>query len=79
MQLTFEIDDSLAQEFFALVPEAKRSFYLSELLAKQLSYKPNPHNDKLSLKRQLPFEPFVGRGIVVSNELVNQIRDKEGI
>lgn len=37
MQLTIELDDKLAQEFFSLVPEEKRNLYFNVLLDNQLS------------------------------------------
>lgn len=37
MQLTIELDDKLAQEFFSLVPEEKRNLYFNILLGNQLN------------------------------------------
>lgn len=81
MQLTIELDDKLAQEFFSLVPEKKRSFYLSELLASHLSFKKKTEklDTQMSNERKLPFEVLPARGTMGTNELINQIREQEGI
>ncbi|WFF38424.1 hypothetical protein LU290_09260 [Moraxella nasibovis] len=81
MQLTIEIDDKLAQEFFSLVPEKKRSFYVSELLASHLSFKKKIETSdiKKGNERKLPFEVLPARGTMGTNELINQIREQEGV
>lgn len=81
MQLVFEVDDKIAYEFFNLVPENQRSFYLGQLLASHLSFKHQVENMDIKKvkERQLPFKVLPARGGMATNETINKIREEEGI
>ncbi|MFW2177736.1 MULTISPECIES: hypothetical protein [unclassified Moraxella] len=73
MQIALELTDDVIQDFYAEVPEAKRPSVLAGLIKDYLNRK---KSDELL---DLPFEPLPSRGVVVTNEMVNRIREEEGI
>lgn len=71
MQITLELPDAFADEVLADVAEQDINDYLTEFLIK--NYQPKKRLNKL------PFPILPSRGVVVTNELVNQLREQEGI
>lgn len=78
MQFTFDIPDEIAEEIFSDVPAIQRGeFLLNKLIKNMAIFKKNSSSKP-------PVDEFVfalipPNGTVVTNDLVNQIREQEGI
>ena len=79
MRTTIDIDDDLlaAAKELARVQRSSAGKVVSQLLRKALS------NTGTPLESESPavggFRPFPSRGTVVTNEQINELRDKEGV
>lgn len=80
MQITLNLPDDMAKEMFAQLPEQSRVDYIMNILKEtwknEALFKETAFTEPLL---DLPFEALPSRGVVVTNELVNQLREQEGI
>lgn len=82
MRTTLDIDDDILNASKELAKTAGKTAgqILSELARKALT-QPTLHAQS-EVEQQKPFygiRPLPSRGVVVTNELINRIRDEEGI
>lgn len=70
MLVTLDLPDDFANEMLADVPQQDINSYVTKLLMQ--NYQPKKRN-------KLPFPILPSRGVVVTNDLVNQLREQEGI
>jgi hypothetical protein len=79
MRTTLDIDDDVLSIAKELAKEADKTAgkVISELVRKSLTAAPNFNTPEP--EPVLGIRPFPKRGGIVTNELVNKIRDEEGI
>ena len=70
MLVTLDLPDDFANEILADMPHQDFNNYVTKLLMQ--NYQPKKRN-------KLPFPILPSRGVVVTDDLVNQIREQEGI
>lgn len=70
MLVTLDLPDDFANEMLADVPQQDINSYVTKLLMQ--NYQPKKRN-------KLPFPILPSHGVVVTNDLVNQLREQEGI